>query len=288
MANARELLNRRQSVENTCKITRTMELVASAKMKKAQDAAEASRPYTDGLKTLVRRLAADEGHPTHPLMEQREVKTVAILVAASDRGLCGAFNTNLVRKAIQVMEAHKKEGRAVEVISLSKKASSLLAFMGVPYAAEFTGIAESPKFHHAQDIFDKISGDFLHEEVDRVELVYSSFESIARQSPSCMCILPAGSTEGGDVPEYHDDFLYHPDTSSILSELIPQTVRTAVFSALLQTAAGEQSARRMAMKNATDAAGDIIKAINRQYNRARQGKITQEIAEIVGAVEAMA
>jgi len=291
MANARELLKRRKSAQNTRKITRTMELVASAKLRKAQNAAEASRPYAEGLAAMVRRLAAAGGaDDPHPLMVERRPEKVTLMVACSDRGLCGAFNANLIKLAISRYRAHREEGRDVEVVTLGKKAVSTLRFSGIGMAKNHSGIMDAPKYDQGQEVIEPIIEDFAHRRRDLVEVVYSRFESAARSHPDRLSLLPAGGGGLEDAAEAGPggDFIYHPPPAELLASLIPQTVKTAFYSCLLQTSAGEHAARRVAMKNATDAAGDLIKALSRQYNRARQTKITQEIAEIVGAVEAMA
>lgn len=295
MANARDLLNRKNSVTNTRKITRTMELVASSKAKKAQDAAEASRPYSEALARLVTSLAENAGEDaSHDLMEQRPVKKVVLLVATSDRGLCGAFNANVVKHAVERIEAHQADGHDLEVVTLGKKGYSTLRFFGFEPSGSESGIIDKPQYAQAQAIIEPLMDRFLSGDVDMVEVVYPRFVNVARQEPSHMTLLPAGgadevesTTEEVSEDEINLDFLYEPDANTLLQVLIPQTVKTAFFSVLLQTSAGEHNARRVAMKNATDAANDLIKNLNRSYNRARQTKITQEIAEIVGAVEAM-
>lgn len=292
MANTRELRSRRKSATNTRKITRTMELVASAKLKKAQDAAEASRPYAEGLFELVSRLAAagTDGDDVHPLMVQREQRTVALVLCSSDRGLAGAFNVNLVKKLTDRAKELRAAGKQVTIISCGKKGASTLRFLGEHVVESHSGIMDAPKYTQAQEIADGLMDGFVAGRYDRVEVVYSRFESVARQYPDITTLLPAGDgeTDAGTDADQGGDFIFHPDPATLLDALIPQTVKTALFSCFLQTSAGEHAARRTAMKNATDAAGDLIKLLTRQYNRARQGKITQEIAEIVGAVEAMA
>lgn len=289
MANARDLLKRRKSASNTRKITRTMELVASAKLKKAQEAAEASRPYAEGLAELVQRLAGASGEASHPLMARRPVERVAVLICTSDRGLCGAFNGNLIRRATRLIKEHREAGRQVQVVSLGKKANSTLRFLGVATDAAHQGLMDSPQYTDAVAVITDYLQAFEAGELDQVDVVYSRFVSAAVQNPDTTTILPAGGERAADeeAAESETDFIYHPDPATLLEQLIPQTVKTAFFSTLLQTSAGEHAARRVAMKNATDAAGDLIKSLSRSYNRARQAKITQEIAEIVGAVEAM-
>lgn len=290
MANARDLLKRKKSVQNTCKITRTMELVASAKMKKAQDAASASRPYAEALAGLVNRLATAAGEDvSHELMTQRSVKNVAVLVATSDRGLCGAYNGNIIRLAMKRVSALKEQGCNVRVVSLAKKVASTLKFFGHDVHDEHRGIMDAPSFEQAREIIEPLIADFVDGAIDAVEVVYARFESAARIKPELTTILPVGAGEAVEEDSTDSvDFLFHPDPLTLLDDLIPRAVKTSFFSTLLQTSAGEHAARRQAMKNATDAADDLIKDLNRDYNRARQGKITQEIAEIVGAVSAMA
>lgn len=297
MANLRDLRRRRTSVASTKKITRTMELVASAKMKKAQDAAAASRPYTEALRELVGQLSSAAGEASaHPLMAKRTVRKVVIYVATSDRGLAGAFNANLVNKAIERADEHRAAGRQVEFVALGKKAASTLAFNGTPAAAVHHGIMDAPKYGQAQKLAEAAMARFIAGDVDLIEVVYARFITAARQVPDHLVLLPVGDgpvTSGAaasDAPAKGrvKIFTFHPGAGELLAALIPQTVKIAVFSSLLQTSAAEHAARRIAMKNATDAATDMLKALNTAYNRGRQGKITQEIAEIVGAVEAMA
>ncbi|MFW5828668.1 MAG: ATP synthase F1 subunit gamma [Planctomycetota bacterium] len=295
MANARELLKRKKSVQSTGKITRTMELVASAKLKKATEAAAAAEPYAAGLQELMRHLSQsvdEEETVGHPLMEQREVHSVALLVMTSDRGLCGAFNSNLVRLAVQLAAEHRRHGRQVHIIALARKAATTLRFFGESVAEAHSGLVEKPRYGQAQEVVEPIMERFRDRTYDLVQVVYPHFASRASQPPTVSTLLPAGLDEEQDEQEQQQapgvDYLFHPDDpAQLLEGLVPQAVRTVFFSYLLQTSAGEHAARRIAMKNATDAAKDLVKAINSRYNRARQGKITQEIAEIVGAVEAM-
>ncbi|MFW5830530.1 MAG: ATP synthase F1 subunit gamma [Planctomycetota bacterium] len=290
MANARELLKRKKSIQSTGKITRTMELVASAKLKKAQEAAAASAPYASGLGELLNRLAAAVGEDyTHPLMRSGgEAGHVAVLILTSDRGLCGAFNANLVRAALKRIRHHREQGRTVHIVALARKAATTLRFFQERVDEAHRGLVEKPSFENAAGILEPLMDGFRGGSYDAVDVVYSHFHSMARQAPEALTLLPAGGVEADrEDAAAQQDYLFHPDPRQLLDSLVPMAVRTRFYSCLLQTAAGEHAARRMAMKNATDAAKDLVKAINSKYNRARQGKITQEIAEIVGAVEAM-
>jgi F-type H+-transporting ATPase subunit gamma len=290
VANLRDLRRRRRGAANTRKITKTMELVASAKLKKAQDAAAASKPYAEGLRELVAQVAAAAGGGGHALMKPRpDVKRVVILVATSDRGLAGAFNANLVQKAIQRAKEHQAAGRTVEFISLGKKGGSTLGYFGYTPSTTHTGVIGNTKYHHADQVAAPVLERFLKGQIDLVEVVYAKFVSAARQVPDSYVMLPVGGDTASEKKKpLGFDYIYIPDPEELLAAIIPLTVKTALYSAMLQTTAAEHAARRVAMKNATDAAGDMVKAITGAYNRGRQGKITQEIAEIVGAVEAMA
>jgi F-type H+-transporting ATPase subunit gamma len=290
MANLRDLRKRRKGAANTKKITRTMELVSSAKLKKAQDAAAASRPYAEGLRQLMSELAAAAGGVSHPLMAKRAPKVVRILLACSDRGLAGAFNANLAALALKRAAEHRAKGCSVEFVALSKKAASTLRFNGMTPVAAHSGIIGATKYAQAEPLADDAIHRFLDKKVDVVEVVYSRFISPARQVPDLLVLLPAGgdaattTAVAGPKPQYE----FIPDAEDLLSALVPQVIKTALFGAMLQTSAAEHAARRVAMKNATDAANDMVKALGGAYNRGRQAKITQEIAEITGAVEAMA
>jgi F-type H+-transporting ATPase subunit gamma len=290
MPNLRDIRKRRKGAQNTRKITRTMELVASAKLKKAQEAASASRPYAEGLREMIATISAASGAtPKHPLLLQRPVTRVAILVATADRGLAGAFNANLVALAMSKAKEHQALGHTVSFIALGKKATSTLAYMGQPATKSYSGIVGATTFAKAERIALATIEDFTSGTYDQVELVYARFISPTRQVPDSYTLLPAGGiTAKAPVAVIKADFEFEPDPEDVLTALIPQAVKTGLYSALLQTSAAEHAARRIAMKNASDAAGDMVKSLSSIYNRGRQGKITQEIAEIVGAVEAMA
>ena len=295
MANLKDIRKRRKGVTNTKKITRTMELVASAKFRKAQDAALAARPYAEELRNLILRIAERSGSSlSHPLLKERPVKTVLIGVATSDRGLCGAFNANLVNVALKLAKEQEALGRKVRFVSLGKKAASGLAFAGYEVEVSHTKlIGGSLKFEQMERMANALIKDFTDGNCDLVYVVFSRFLTQSKQEPTASPMLPASvAAEKIDAKIGHQelkgDFIYEPEAPELFATLIPQMVRFYIYSTLLQTTASEHAARRIAMKNATDAASDMIKALSTAYNRGRQGKITQEIAEITGAVEAMA
>jgi F-type H+-transporting ATPase subunit gamma len=270
--------------------------VFSAKFRKAQDAALAARPYAEELRNLILRIAERSGKTlTHPLLKERPlIKTVLIAVATSDRGLAGAFNANLVNVAIKLAKEQEALGRKVRFVSLGKKAASGIAFAGYPVEISHTKlIGGNLKFAQMEKMANALIKDFTDGNCDLVYVVFSRFLTQSRQEPTAAPMLPAGfAAEKLDEKighkELQGDFIYEPEAEDLFAALIPQMVRFYIYSTLLQTTASEHAARRIAMKNATDAATDMIKALTTAYNRGRQGKITQEIAEITGAVEAMA
>lgn len=295
MANLKDIRKRRKGAQNTKKITRTMELVSSAKFRKAQDAALAARPYAEELRNLILRIAERAGkNLRHPLLAERPVKTVLIGVATSDRGLCGAFNSNLVDVAIKLAKEQEALGRKVRFVALGKKAASGLNFAGYEVESTHTRlIGGTLKFAQMEKMANALIKDFTDGNCDLVYVVFSRFLTQTKQEPTAAPMLPAGiAAEKVDAKVGHKelagDFIYEPEPEDLFAVLIPQMVRFYIYSALLQTTASEHAARRIAMKNATDAASDMIKSLTTAYNRGRQGKITQEIAEITGAVEAMA
>lgn len=291
MANLRDIRKRRRSAASTRKITRTMELVASSKLLKAQQAATASRPFAEGLREMLGGIRAAVGDELrHPLLAARPVKRVLVMVAASDRGLCGAFNINLVARALERRAHHAKSGATCDFIALSKKAAAALLFNDVEPSAKHTGLVGQPRWAKVEPVAQGAIDGFLGGRYDLVEVVYARFISAARQFPDHLTLLPAGAgdLQATPAPGARPQYEFLPDPKTLMDDLIPRTVKAALYSALLQTSAAEHVARRIAMKNATDAAGDMVRILTGTYNRGRQAKITQEIAEIVGAVEAMA
>ncbi len=300
MANLRDIRKRRKGAANTRKITRTMELVSSAKLKKAQDAANASYPFARTVYQLIKALSeAISSGDKHPLMKERPVKRVAIYLMASDRGLCGSFNSNLVNSALNRAKYHRSLGREVRFIALGKKGAGNLSFMGEKVFATSTGIVGNAQCYEAvEKIADAAIAAFLSGEIDLVEVVFARFLSAGRQEQRAVTILPAGGGEehvsagvSGSrqaAPTSRPDYIFNEEPEALFAVLVPRAVKAEFYAYALQTTAAEHAARRVAMKNASDAAADIVKALNLVYNRGRQGKITQEIAEITGAVEAMA
>ena len=287
MAKGRELKGRIKTVENTRKITRTMEMVATSKMKRAQDRVVAARPYALALADVISSLYSSDLAERFPLLRQpAQVRRVALIVLTSNRGLAGGFNSNLIKAArVQIAEL-EAAGTKVEVHVIGKKGIGYFKYVGRELASQRIDVTDRPTALNAAEIVDALMAEYIAGDLDGVYVTYARFVSALSTPPTTDRILPVTppkAKEGG----MQRDYLLFPDAEAILTELLPSYVRNAVYRALVETVAGEQSARRTAMKNATDNAGDILQVLRRTYNRARQAQITQEIAEIVGGAAAL-
>ncbi len=287
MAKGRELKGRIKTVENTRKITRTMEMVATSKMKRAQDRVVAARPYALALADVISSLYSSDLAERFPLLRQpTEVRRVALIVLTSNRGLAGGFNSNLIKAARAQIAQLEGAGAKVEVHVIGKKGIGYFKYVGRELASQRIDVTDRPTALNASEIVDGLMAEYIAGNLDGVYVTYARFVSALSTPPTTDRILPVTppkAKEGG----MQRDYLLFPDAEAILTELLPSYVRTAVYRALVETVAGEQSARRTAMKNATDNAGDILQVLRRTYNRARQAQITQEIAEIVGGAAAL-
>ncbi|MDQ3555232.1 MAG: F0F1 ATP synthase subunit gamma [Gemmatimonadota bacterium] len=287
MAQARELKGRIHSVQNTRKITRTMEMVATSKLKRAQDRVGAARPYAEMLGQVIGRLLTPELRGRYPLLRQPpEVRRAAILVLSSNRGLAGAFNANLIREARTLMGRLRADGVQVGLHVVGKKAVGFFRFQREEMRLQRTDLSDRPGAEDAEALVNPLMDAFVAGELDAVYVVYARFNSALSTPPATAQVLPVeppAAREGAREVDY----ILEPSADAILERILPLYVRNSVYRALVETAAAEQGARRTAMKNATDNAGDILEALNRTYNRARQAQITQEIAEIVGGAAAL-
>jgi F-type H+-transporting ATPase subunit gamma len=287
MAKGRELKGRIKSVENTRKITRTMEMVATSKMKRAQDRVVAARPYATALADVISSLYSPDLAERFPLLRQpAEKRRVALIVLTSNRGLAGAFNANLIKEARARLIELERGGAEVDVHVIGRKGLGYFKYVGRELATQRTDVTDRPTAQNAAEIVDALMADYTTGRLDGVYVTYSKFNSVLSTPPTTDQVLPVTppkAEEGGT----QRDYLLFPNAEAILTELLPSYVRNAVYRALVETVAGEQAARRTAMKNATDNAGDILNVLRRTYNRARQAQITQEIAEIVGGAAAL-
>lgn len=285
MAKGRELKGRIKSVENTRKITRTMEMVATSKMKRAQDRVVAARPFANSLTEVIANLYTPELAEAFPLLRQpATTNKAAVIVLTSNRGLAGGFNANLLKEARALLGRLKESNVEPELHVIGKKGLGYFRYVNRAVASSRTDITDKPTAENAAQIVDELIQRFASGDIDAVYIVYAKFQSALSTPPSTQTILPVTPPQRtGPQPDY----ILLPSAEVILTQLLPSYVRNSVYKALVETAAGEQGARRTAMKNATDNAGEMLNVLRRTFNRARQAQITQEIAEIVGGAAAL-
>ena len=285
MAGDRDVKRRIKSVENTRQITRTMELVATSKLKKATDRVHAARPYADALHEIVGGLYSPGLSERYPILRRPdEVKRAAILLLTANRGLCGGFNSNLIKQARNLMVELRGKGIETELHIAGKKGVAYFRFRGEEMLTERVDVSDHPTVDDAESIVGPIRDRFESGVVDAVYLVSSQFRSAMSAPPHTRDLLPITGEEGASSA---DVYILTPSGDMILERILPAYIRNAVYTALVENAAAEQGARRVAMKSATDNAGDVLEHLTRTYNRARQAQITQEIAEIVGGSAAL-
>jgi len=285
VAGSREVKRRIKSVENTRQITRTMELVATSKLKRATDRVYAARPYAEALHAVVAGLyspALSEKYPS--LRRPDEVRRAAVLLLTANRGLCGGFNANLIKQARTLLEDLRGRGIETELHIAGKKGVAYFRFRGEPMLTQRADIGENPTVDEAESVVGPIRDRFEDGTVDAVYLVSSHFRSAMSTPPTTRKLLPI---EGDPEAASADQYILSPSGDMILERILPLYIRNAVFTALVENAAAFYGAQRTAMKNATDNAGEVLEHLTRTYNRARQAQITQEIAEIVGGSAAL-
>ena len=291
MANPRELDKRRKSVRNIRKITRTMELIATARFKKAMDRAAAATAYTNRITQLVSDLTKTGLEVSHPLLEKREkTERVVLLVLTANRGLCGGYNGNLTRAGLERWELLQREVPHARLEVSGKRGISGLKFRGHEPQLSYTHFEDRPSFPEVELIADRYLNEYSTGAIDRLDVVYTKFESMSRQKVAVETLLPLGSL--GDSPASSSSaagpvYEFLPSPESILEEVVPTSFKVKLFKCFLDAAVSEQIARMVAMKGATENAGDLIKSLSMQYNRARQGRITSELMDLIGGVEAL-
>ena len=285
MAKGRELKSRIKSVENTRKITRTMEMVATSKMKRAQDRVTAARPYAQALRDVIASLYSPELAEQFPLLRQpAQVKRAAVILLTANRGLAGAFNANLIKEARATLTRLEGKGIAVDVHAVGKKGLGYFRYIGRNVASSRIDIGDRPTAENAAELVNDLIASFARGEIDALYVIYPNFKSVLSAPPAAVQVLPVQPPEAGAKQR---DYILAPDAQSILGELLPLYVRNSIYRALVEMTAAFYAAQRTAMKNATDNASDMLKILGRTYNRARQATITQEIAEIVGGAAAL-
>jgi F-type H+-transporting ATPase subunit gamma len=274
------------SLKNTAKVTKTMNMVSSAKFRKAQDAQNNSRLYANQLKGVIGRLAGAAGSETHPLMQVREAKKALVVVFASDKGLCAGFNNNLIKFVKRWMTDAGQAYQTVEFVTTSKRATNGVKDLGT-IVKSLEDIAGTPNFAIAKEIGEMAQSKFIGGEYDEVFLVYNIFESALSQTPTLEKVLPMTAEEAEQGSGAEIDYIYEPSRTELLSYLLPKTVNFSFFSAFLESAAGEHAARMAAMDSATTNANKLIDENTTLRNRARQAQITTELTEIVAGAESL-
>ena len=293
MAKARAIVNRRKAVQNIRKITRTMELIATARFKKALDRATEAEAYTRKIAELAADLSASATNVSHPLLEKREtIKNSVLLVLSSNRGLCGGYNSSLLREAMPAIRRNQMSGVNLHLELSGKRAIAFCRFQGIAAERTFTNFEDKPTFEEVDELASRYIADYIAGKIDRVEVAYTKFINAARQQAVVETLLPLSNLVpvGGaaaDKPKTTIEYEFLPGANDILQELLPTSFKVRLFKTFLDAAVSEQIARRVAMKAATESAGDMIKELSREYNRARQAQITKEISEIIGGVEAL-
>ena len=290
-AEEKKLKRRIKSVENTKQVTKAMQMIAAARLPKAEDRVSAARPYSEQITEVIRNLAAEGADVDHPLLEQKEDPSkVGYVVLTSDRGLCGAYNNNVLRAASRSIEEQQRKGRDHALFVVGRKAEQYFRFREMPVAASFTGFTEQPSYEDAREVAAAVREPFEEGEVDLVYLVYTRFLSAGSQRVVVRQFLPLDTealTEGADEEGSEASYEFEPTPAEILERLLPRYVEARLYAALLEAAASELAARQRAMKSATDNAEELADNLSREMNRARQATITTEIMEIVGGAEAL-
>jgi F-type H+-transporting ATPase subunit gamma len=290
MASLKEVRNRITSVNSTMQITKAMKMVAAAKLRRAQDRIIQMRPYAKKLNELIAQVSqGTEVGASSPYTQVREVKNVLILMVTSDRGLCGAFNTNVIKAAVAFINENypsQLEKGNVSVLSLGKKGSEAFTRRGLKVDNEFTDIFQRLSFDTAKEAAEKVMTAFAEGTYDEVVLVYNEFKNVATQIIRTEKILPLVSEETEEKSS-NTDYIFEPSEEEIILELIPKAIKLSVFKAVLDSNASEHGARMTAMDKATENGGELLKALKIEYNRSRQAAITKEILEIVGGAEAL-
>ncbi|CAN5628452.1 ATP synthase F1 subunit gamma [soil metagenome] len=289
MASLKDLERQIQSVRNTARTTNALQTVSGIKFRKAEARVHHSRPYAENMQQMMRDIARKAKDSTNPLLAGREqINTVAVATMSADRGLCGGFNAQVLRRT---MRFRQEQDHELLQVATGRKAVAFFRFRGIRLEETFTGFSDSPEYHHSQEIGRHLTGLFEDEKADEVYLIYNRFQSAMVQEPVVTRLLPAAPDEEEEEEQQYggsdNPFEYVPGVDEILTDLVPKYVETVIWQALLESAAGEHGARMTAMKSATDNANEMADNLTKQMNKARQAQITQEILEIAAGAEAL-
>jgi len=292
MASTQEIRRRIRSVRNVAQITRAVQLVASSKMRRAQERVVGSRPYAEQLSKLLSRVAAQADDLNDlPLMQRRAVKRVAIVLVTPDRGLAGALNSNLNRRAALLAQELRREynnpNLAITFVAVGRKGRDFLTRSRQNLLAEFTLLGDQPKLQDVRAIARTVTDAYINGEIDRALLVYPKYVSTVMQTPTVTQLLPAEPPEAEETEGAAPQYIFEPDAQQIFAELLPRYVETQIYQPLLETVASFYSAQMLAMKNATDSANDLLSDLTLTYNKVRQSAITTQILEVVSGANAL-
>lgn len=288
MAGAKEIRSKIASIKNTQKITRAMEMVAASKMRKTQERMRASKPYATKIYDVVKHIARATSEYRHPFMTEREIKRVGIIVVTSDRGLCGGLNANLLRETIGTMRTWQQDGKEIDLCIVGRKGQAFFKRVGGNVLASVSNLGDTPKVKDLLGVVKVMLDAFYQGEIDALHVVYNEFVNTMTQTPKTRQLLPLPTAEeDSKTLGHHWDYIYEPDAKELLDELLERYIELQVYQAVVENIACEQAAKMIAMKSATDNAGDLIKEFQLAYNKARQAAITQELAEIVGGAAAI-
>ncbi|WP_428086665.1 F0F1 ATP synthase subunit gamma [Candidatus Thioglobus sp.] len=287
MAAGKEIRTQIASIKNTQKITSAMEMVAASKMKKAQNRMEASRPYSEKITTVIGHLANAHPEFEHPYMKKAgALKRIGIIIISSDRGLCGGLNTNLFRSLLKDVVKHQAQGVDVEICTVGKKATSFFKNSGLPIKSVLTDLGDAPHFDDLLGTVKVMLDAYDKGEIQQLSVAYNRFENTMTQVPTTAQLIPMVASEDESI-SHRWDYIYEPDPEEVLSALLVRYIEALVYQGLVENIACEQSSRMVAMKSATDNAGDMVDELELVYNKARQAAITQEISEIVSGASAV-
>ncbi len=289
MPSLKEIRGRIGSIRNISQITRAFELLSAARMKRAQDAILAARPYAEELHEALARVTAMVGEEVDPLLARRPVQRIGLVVITTDRGLAGALDTNTVRAALRYISERASAGAEVEAVTVGRKGRDQLRRAGVPIAAHFSRLGDRPAFSDVTPIARLVTDDFLGEKYDEIAVAYAGFVSTLSQRAAVLPILPVATPEemSGDEAARTDEYLFEPSADAVLGRLLPHYVAIDLYRAVLESNASEQSARMIAMRSATDNANELIGDLTLVYNKSRQATITREMIEIASGAEAL-
>ena len=288
MAGAKEIRSKIASIKNTQKITRAMEMVAASKMRKTQEAMRKSKPYASKIYDVVKHIARAASEYRHPFMTVREIKRVGLIVVTSDRGLCGGLNANLLRETILQMRQWQGEGKALDLCVIGRKGQAFFKRVGGRVIATVDHLGDTPGVNDLLGVVKVMLDAFYQGEIDALHIVYNEFVNTMTQKPTTLQLLPLPvADEESEALGHHWDYIYEPDAAELLDALLERYIESQAYQAVVENIACEQAAKMIAMKSATDNAGDLIKEFQLAYNKARQAAITQELAEIVSGADAL-